>query len=109
MVLALIGVPMRVLAASLPIHLAANMEDGPGLGPCTHMGDLKDAPSPWLQTGPPVTVAIWKGNQQTESLSLDLPISLCVNLLLTLLNSNLQIKKANLEITVRINFPPSQL
>lgn len=44
------------------------------------MEDLKDAPSSWLQIGPPaVTVAIWKGNQQMESLSLDLPssFSLC--------------------------------
>lgn len=45
----------------------------PAVGPCTHMGDLEEAPGWWLQSSSvPATVGILEVNQWTD----DLPLSL---------------------------------
>lgn len=61
----------RLLAAPLPVQLAANMPgeskgDGPSTwAPATHVGDQNGFLGSWLQPG--VALAIWIMKQQMES------------------------------------------
>ena len=82
-VLALVGVLDSVLVAPLPVQLSAVAWEGSGrwpksLSPCTHVGELKEAPSSWLQIGSVLAVAANRGvnHQRKTSLSVSLSLSL---------------------------------
>ena len=83
--------PVLVLAARLLIQLSAMTWESSGgwpksLEPCTHMGDLEEAPGSWFQVGAaPAIAAIWGVKQRMEDLSLSVSTSLC--------NSAFQINK----------------
>ena len=75
------------LAAPLLIQLSAMTWESSRrwpkcLGPCTHVGELEEAPDSWLRIGAaPAIVANWGVNHYMEDLSLSLPLlSLSVTL-----------------------------
>ena len=71
-----IWVLVPILAAPLPIQLPDMAWEGSrrqlkALGLCTHVGDLEEVPSSWLQIGTaPVVVLTWGVNHQTKDLPL---------------------------------------
>ena len=54
------------------------VEDGPkALGPCTHVGDLEEAPGSWIRIGSaPVVAAIWQVTQWKGAIPLSLLLSM---------------------------------
>ena len=56
-------------SSSLPVARESSRGWPKTLGPCTHMGDLVEAPGFWLQTGTaPALVAAWGVNHCIEDL-----------------------------------------